>query len=91
MRRSPTNIEHRINGVTTTKSKLLVFFSSKVIGSTNPELGDQALAEVAVGGVLNHREVAPRPSRPPFTGGDSILLVVHQARVKPLDKKAKDT
>ena len=72
------------------KSKLLVFFSSKVIETTNPELGDQPHVEVAVGGVLHHREVVPRPSRPPFTGGDSILLVVDHARVKLLDKKAKD-
>lgn len=72
------------------KSKLLVFFTGKFIESTNPELGEQPEADVAVDAVLNHREVGPRPSRPPFTGGDSILLVVDHARVKLLDKKAKD-
>ena len=71
------------------KSKLLVL-STKVLIITYPELIDQPHAEVAEGGVRHHRPVGPRPSRHPLTNGDSILLEVDQARVKLLDKTAKD-
>ena len=71
------------------KSKLLVL-SSKVLQISYPELSDEPVAKVVEGGVRNHREVGPRPSRHPLASGDSILLEVDQARVKLLDKTAKD-
>ena len=72
------------------ESKLFVL-SSKVLKITYPELSDEPIAKVVEGGVWNHREVSPRPSRHLLTSGDSILLEVDQARVKLLDKTAKDT
>ena len=71
------------------KSKLLVL-SSKVLKITYPEFSDHPHAEVAEGGVRHHHVVVPRPSGHLLTSGDSILLEVNQARVKPLDKNAKD-
>ena len=71
------------------KYKLLAL-SSKVLIITYPELSDQPHAEVVEGDVRHHREVVPRPSGHPLTSGDSILLEVDQAKVKLLDKTAKD-